>query len=183
MLAHAFSTARTQVAPSLFAKNLGAAVWMRPFHRENPPPRQNGRGAFMRCHGCLLRCAKIQSGWRSAPTVRRYRVHPLATSEARGPSTRSFWPRRCLSASRTTLEGSGGQQALAWSRVRHGGPGDLMPSSRLALAFRSLRSTRLLDANADPLLRRSFVQCWRTRFRLPARRLRLRFLPEISVRR
>jgi hypothetical protein len=30
--------------------------------------------------------------------------------------------------------------------------------------------------------KRSFVPCWRTRFRLPARRLRLRFLPKIWVR-
>jgi hypothetical protein len=44
MLTHAFSTARAQVAPSLFAKNFGPAVWTCSLHRENRPPRQNGRG-------------------------------------------------------------------------------------------------------------------------------------------
>ena len=117
MLAHAFSTARTQVAPSLFAKNLGAAVWMRPFHRENPPPRQNGRGAFMRCHGCLLRCAKIQSGWRSAPTVRRYRVHHSLHLKLAVHRPDHFGRVDAYLPAGQLIEGSGGQQALTWSRV------------------------------------------------------------------
>jgi hypothetical protein len=80
MLARAFSTARTQVAPSLFANNLGAAVWMCPLHTDITGRLARTGGGLQAVPWLLSQAAKF-AGWGSASAASRDRLHRFAVAE------------------------------------------------------------------------------------------------------